>query len=202
MKLIEEINLDVKETFSYLYMPIKFPEHIIVSLKMEERLRCVSPLIGRSISDFIGEYGLDRYVDSYVYITCHNLFQADAPYNRPGYHADGFGTNDINYIWSNKQPTIFNDGPFSLSVDDTKSMQEMEDQARQENDYCYNDNSLVRLTPKDVHKVGTFVPGMRCFFKISFSKDQYRLEGNTHNYLLDYDWNMLPRKKERNTPNA
>ena len=48
-------------------------------------------------------------------------------------------------------------------------MQEMEDQARQENDYCYNDNSLVRLTPEDVHKVGTFVPGMRCFFKISFS---------------------------------
>jgi hypothetical protein len=201
-KLIAEIPLDITETFSYLYMPIKLPEHIMVSLNVEDRLKCVSPLVGRSISDFIGEYGIDRYVDSYVYITCHNLYQAESPYNRPGWHTDGFGTDDVNYIWSNSQPTIFNDGPFSLSADDSRSMLEMEDQALQENNYCYNDCSLVRLTPSVVHKVGEFIPGMRCFFKLSFSYDKYDLKGNTHNYHLDYNWKMRDRSTVRNTPQA
>jgi len=41
---------------------------------------------------------------------------------------------------------------------------------------------------------------MRTFVKISFSKDKYDLIGNSHNYEMDYKWDMKERKEERNIP--
>ena len=32
--------------------------------------------------------------------------------------------------------------------------------------------------------------------------DRYDLAGNTHNYLLDYDWPLRPRSLTRNVPQA
>jgi hypothetical protein len=43
---------------------------------------------------------------------------------------------------------------------------------------------------------------MRAFLKVSISKDKYDLIGNSHNYLLDYDWQMKERKQERNIPQS
>ena len=101
---------------------------------------------------------------SYAYLTCHNLYQCGKPFNRPGWHIDGFGTDDVNYIWSNKQPTVFNHGPFSLSDDDKQSMIDMNNQAKEENNFTFPDCSLVRIN-SSVHKVGDLVEGMRCFLK-------------------------------------
>jgi hypothetical protein len=43
---------------------------------------------------------------------------------------------------------------------------------------------------------------MRRFVKVSLSSHRYNLIGNSHNHLLDYDWQMFPRDAARNDPAA
>jgi hypothetical protein len=124
-------------------------------------------------------------------------------FNRMGWHSDGFLTDDINYIWCDKYPTIFNKSNFILSPDDTLSIQEMEMQADPLNDVTYNENQLIRLDQFNIHKVAPVKSGgMRTFLKVSISKDKYDLIGNSHNYLLNYDWKMKQRKEQRNIPQS
>ena len=40
----------------------------------------------------------------------------------------------------------------------------------------------------------------RTFIKVSFSDQKYNLKGNTHNYLFDYEWDMIDRSVSRNDP--
>jgi hypothetical protein len=57
------------------------------------------------------------------------------------------------------------------------------------------------MKPTVIHRVATVVePGMRTFVKITVSDRRFNLIGNTHNYELDYDWEMHPRQVERNDP--
>jgi hypothetical protein len=110
-------------------------------------------------------------------------------------------TDDINYIWSDCCPTIFNYSDFSLTQDHILSLEEMKSQALPSNNWLYKDNELLRLNQFNIHKVSQAKePGIRCFLKVSFSKEKYNLLGNSHNYLLDYDWDMKLRKLERNHP--
>ena len=112
-------------------------------------------------------------------------------------------TNDINYVWCDQNPTIFNASDFNLTLDHTISMIEMKDQAKSENEVIYLENSLLRLNQFNVHKVNeSDFEGMRTFLKITFSKDQFDLIGNTHNYQLEYNWGMKPRNTERNVPQS
>lgn len=190
---------NVQEFFSYTYLPIKLlggAEPVI-----EERLKVFNNLIGRACCDFIGSFGLDSYVNSYVYLTAKHQYQREGNgFNRPGWHSDGFGTNDISYIWSNRQPTIFNSGSFFLSNDDVLSMKEMEEQAQPENNYSFDNNSLLRMDQFSIHRVAKYEGGNRAFVKICFSPDIYNLKGNSINYLLDYQWNYEERLKTRNIP--
>lgn len=189
----------VEEYFSYTYLPIKLIGQS--QLTFERRLDCFGPIMGRCACDFIGDFGLDRFVNSYVYLTAKHQYQrAGQGFNRPGWHSDGFGTGDISYIWSNKQPTVFNDGPFSLVEDDAFSMQQMEHQADESKSYTFPNNSILRMDQFSIHRVGEFAEGNRAFIKLCFSPDQYRLKGNSINYELDYHWDYLDRKKERNIP--
>lgn len=192
----------IPEMMFYQYLPIKFPT--VVKPIYEERLKCFDDLIGNICCDFVGEFGLDRYVDSYVYLTAKHMYQMNnCSFNRMGYHSDGFLTDDINYIWYNKNPTIFNNSYFNLTLDDSISMDEMNKQALKEYELTYPENSLLRLNQYNIHKVNDFQqPGMRGFVKVSFSKDKYDLLGNTHNYLIDYNWDMKERKAERNIPQS
>lgn len=122
-------------------------------------------------------------------------------FNRKGYHSDGFLTDDINYLWSDYLPTIFNFGNFDLSLDDDVSMVEMEQQANTDNEFSYPEKSLLRLDQFAVHKVSDKeFEGMRTFAKVSFSTDKYDLIGNSKNYLLEYDWQMRERDLKRNIP--
>lgn len=190
------------EMMFYQYMPIKFPSNTYPVV--EARLSCFEKLLGTIVCDFIGEYGLNAFVDSYVYLTAKHLFQSPGcPFNRPGYHSDGFMTKDINYIWSDRQPTVFNDSEFKLSMDDSLSMREMEDQALPENDFTFPENTLLRLNQFNIHKVAEVdTASLRTFLKISFSADKYDLIGNAHNYLIDYNWDMRPRREQRNIPQS
>ena len=191
-------KVKVSEYFTYTYLPIKFPgAHELV---FEERLNVFGQIIGASCCDFVADFGLDRYIDSYVYVTAKHMYQKDCAFNRPGYHSDSFLTEDISYIWSDSQPTIFNSGPFLLSQNDQISLDEMESQAKIKNEVTYPNGSLLRLNQFVIHKVGAPITGNRAFLKICISKDKYDLVGNSHNYKLDYNWPMRPRSPERNIP--
>ena len=194
------IEIDCPEMLFYQYLPIKLigqTEPIV-----EQRLKCFEPLIGACCCDFVADYGLSRYMDSYVYLTVKRLYQGKGySFNRKGYHSDGFLTDDINYLWSNSLPTVFNFGKFDLSLDDNTSMIEMEQQAKKENEFTYPQGSILRLDQFVIHKVSDEeIKGMRTFAKVSFSNDKYDLKGNAKNYLLDYDWQMRNRGLKRNIP--
>lgn len=198
-KLIGSFPLKVDEFFSYTYLPIKLADQS--SPTVERRLQCFNSIIGRACCDFVGEFGLDRYVKSYVYLTAkHQHQRRGLGFNRPGWHSDGFLTDDISYIWYNSQPTVFNGGTFDLSADDLMSMEEMDEQANHLLNYSFPDNSLIRMDQFSIHRVGEFEEGKRAFAKICFSNDQYRLAGNSINYELDYSWEYIERRKERNVP--
>lgn len=193
-------KVDVKEMMFYQYLPVKMPNdlHPIV----EQRLSCFDIVLGEIFENFLITYGLERYVKSYAYITAKNMYQMPGcSYNRPGWHSDGFLTDDINYIWCNNHPTIFNNSDFNLTLNDTISLQEMELQANPFNNVMYSSNQLLRLNQYNIHKVAEILtPGMRAFLKVSFSYDKYNLVGNSHNYFLNYNWEMKDRKPERNIP--
>lgn len=193
---------DCLEMLFYQYLPIKLIGQ--AEPKMEERLKCFSEIIGAACCNFIGIFGLDRYVNSYVYVTAKCMFQKSGySFNREGYHSDGFMTEDINYVWCDKQPTVFNSTKFILSQDDCLSLTEMEIQAKEENEFTHAENTLLRLDQFNIHKVAEIKDiGLRTFLKVSISKDRYDLKGNSHNYLLDYDWQMKTRKIERNIPQS
>jgi hypothetical protein len=195
-------EIEAKEMMFYQYLPIKMLNE--TQLIYEQRLKCFDALVGAICCDYIGEFGLDNYVNSYVYLTVKHLYQMpNCSFNRTGWHSDGFLTDDINYIWCDKYPTIFNSSEFKLTMDDSISLKEMDQQAYWENDVVYKENQLLRLNQFNIHKVAPVTEGgMRTFLKISFSKDKYDLVGNSHNYLLDYNWEMKERKQERNIPQS
>lgn len=198
-KQIGTYTVECKEMMFYQYLPVKLVGfHNVVN---EERLSCYDPIIDAACCDFICAYGLDRFVDSYVYLTAKYLYQsAGCSFNRPGWHSDGFMTDDINYIWYDKDPTIFNRSLFILSMNDEVSLKEMSRQAAPGNDVIFPVNSLLRLDQYNIHRLGMPTTGLRNFLKISFSKDKYDLMGNSHNYMLNYNWEMKPRKEQRNMP--
>lgn len=193
-------TVECNEMMFYQDMPIKFPG--IYVLRDEQRLTPFNELIGICCCDYIGVFGLDNYMSSYVYLSAKHLFQSPGrPFNRPGYHSDGYMTPDINYIWCNKNPTIFNVSDFKLTADHAISIEEMEQQALVENEFSFRNNELLRLNQFNIHKVSEIKEaGMRLFLKVSFSKEKYDLIGNTHNYGIEYIWDMRERQVVRNNP--
>lgn len=199
-KQLGKFIVDCKEMMFYQYLPIKLIGEI--QPIYEERLKYFDKIVGASCCDYIADFGLDNYRESYVYLTAKYMYQDEySSYNRHGWHSDGFMTNDINYIWCDKSPTLFNTTNFALVDDDKRSLIQMKIQAKSINNVKFEENELLRLNQYVIHKVAEDgYKGMRCFVKISFSKDKYDLIGNSRNYLLNYEWEMKERKEERNIP--
>lgn len=198
-------NLGIKkavidEMCFYQYLPIKLKGMEITVL--EDRLTSLRPFLRQIEKDFIEDFGKKIFEVSYVYLTVKKLFQTKGcNFNRMGYHSDGFMTDDINYIWSDNNGTIFNHGYFNLTQNDSISINEMNLQADSRCEKTYKDGSLLRLNQFNIHKCQEVKnDGMRTFIKVSFSKDKYDLIGNSHNYLLNYDWQMRKRLMQRNIP--
>jgi len=193
-------DIDCREFMFYQYLPVKLAG--VTEVVMERRLDCFRLILGAICCDYVGFRGLNAFVDSYVYLTAKHMVTAPgAPMNRPGWHSDGFLTSDINYIWSDCFPTVFNCSSFSLTLDDEISLDEMSAQAAPYADCCYGDGTLLRLDQFCVHRVADIpAPLVRTFLKVSFSLDRYDLIGNSHNFELNYDWPMRERKLTRNVP--
>lgn len=194
------MDLAPVEFMYWLYCPIWTPRE---GLTLPPNLRQFEPLVRAScLREQAGALA------TYGYLTAKTLWvSGDYTGNRPGWHTDGFGTEDINYIWSDRAPTEFYNGTeFDLADDCADAMAEMERRAIGGGERwitTYPDKHLLRLTPAVVHRppVG-FAPGMRTFFKLSISKDRYNLEGNSINHGLTERWPMVPRGLERNHPSA
>jgi len=188
------------EMLFYQDMPIKFPGKF--ALAIEDRLQCFHHIIGIACNDFMNTFSMVDFKYSYVYVSAKRLYQSKGkPFNRPGWHSDGFMSDDINYIWSDDGSTVFNCSDFKLSRDDKLSMHEMAAQALPENDFTYPANTLLRLDQYNIHRVGDVQhDGVRTFVKVTFSENKFDLQGNAHNYLLDYNWEMRPRGIDRNIP--
>jgi len=196
---IGEVNVFPTEMMFYQYLPIKMAGDLTTTI--EQRLKFIEPILNVVMWDFSDIKGLIRYRWNYMYLTIKYMYQiGGCSFNRSGWHSDGFMTDDINYIWYDSAPTIFNTSKFNLTQDDILSMKEMDEQALPENDVVFPEKHLLRLDQFNIHKVNTDYSGMRLFVKVSFSKEKYDLEGNSHNYLMDYDWQMRPRSIERNVP--
>jgi hypothetical protein len=195
-------QVDCREFLFYQYLPVKLAD--ATEMAIEPRLKCFEAILGAICCDYVGFRGLNAFVAANAYVTAKCMVTAPgAPMNRPGWHSDGFLTEDINYIWSDCLPTVFNSSRFALTLDDDISLGEMSAQADPNGDCCFGDGALLRLDQFCVHRAADIDrTRVRTFLKVSFSLDRYDLIGNSHNYLLDYNWPMRERKITRNVPQS
>lgn len=195
--VIDIVQINEPQFMTYLYLPIKLKHD---KIKLPDRLQNFWPLIRRSLLDFAANEGDNFNVNVYITVKSGFVSQGNSG-NREGWHVDGFGSHgDINYIWSDLNPTQFAIQQFAeISENDKLSMKQMADQICGVNIKTYPNNSLLKLHEGVVHRVNPNVKsGFRSFVKISFSEHIFNNEGNSHNYLIDYNWKMIPRSVERN----
>lgn len=189
-----QFPIECKEALYYLYLPIKFPgmQQVVIPANLER----FEPLLTEVLLN------ARQWVDQYVYITAkHTWVAPGTPANRPGWHSDGFLTDDENFIWCDSMPTIFNTSDFVVDADHEKSLDQFWPQALPENDLTYPAYSLLQLDQYVIHRVDEPTKGQwRTFVKISVSANQYNLTGNSHNYDLNYNWTMHDRAEVRNDP--
>jgi hypothetical protein len=193
------INLSPKEMMFWMYCPIKQPgnygENIPANL---EQFQPIVDEVFRDLQRISGNVG--RWMDSYVYLTAKTLWVSkDNPGNRPGWHSDGFMTEDLNYIWSDRNGTEFWQPAelIEFTQDHHASLAEME-VASSGPIVTYPDKHLLRLDESVIHRVAeNFTPGMRTFVKVSVSEHRYDLEGNSINHAFP-KWDYVPRGVERN----
>ena len=188
------------EFMHYMYLPIFIREANPWGTQLPVRLKFARPLISAAKAL---EYEIGNEWD-YIYVTARKGFATPGnPLNRPGWHSDGFGTEDINYVWTDRYPTNFAVQDFHDISDDHKlSAEQFEEQVDPYKVVTYDDNWLMRLDPSVIHAAPEIPApgGVRSFFKISFSNSKYNLLGNSHNYHIDYDWQMYSRDEVRNDP--
>lgn len=191
-----EIDTSEEEMCFVQYLPVILPLQENLSPVVPDNLKWCESLIGKAA---IKEYLIEGNAWRYVYITVKRLYGSG---NREGWHCDGFGTEDINYIWYDNHPTEFYPFDMTLPHCHEESMNKME---KEIDDRCtmitYPCKHLLRMDQSSIHRVNKeSFTGLRTFVKISFSNEKYNLKGNAHNYLLDYKWEMVERDSLRNHP--
>ncbi len=194
-------ELDLPEHMSYLYLPVRMPEESINGVRLPKNLACIKNVV-RGIMEL---YADD---DEYIYVTAKRGYGIQS---RPGWHSDGFGTDDRNVLWCRGEQTEFAVGNFGeVPTSHAEAMAHFTTKC--EYDYSihkstFPDQTLVLMDQYNVHRPPEAqkkyslepAPALpRQFVKISISKMRYNLEGNSHNYLFDYDWKMYDRDSVRN----
>lgn len=191
---IGRFKTDFFELMYVLYMPIKLKDQKKIIIP-----QALQPYTG-FVASCIDYEGHDSLIEKYIYLTVKTLWVDQQNLGgRSGWHTDGFGTGDINYLWVDRHQTEFCNQPFDLSDDDKISMQEMSEQAQEKNIVQYPEMDIIRVNSTHVHRVPENISsGFRTFARVSFSYQQYNMAGNAHNYHLDYSWKMNKRGLDRN----
>ncbi|MGY3589350.1 hypothetical protein [Bradyrhizobium sp. USDA 4350] len=205
-RVIATIDLKCTEMLAWLYCPIKLPGQVFDTVPAN--LRQFADIVEKVFQDVYDNDSGKRWMDSYVYLTAKRLWVSpENPGNREGWHADGYGSADLNYIWADKSPTLFWE-PSKLCeyVEDHKlSMQMMAHDVAMYPEFIrtYPVNTLLRLDETVIHAVAPCeTAGWRTFVKVSVSDHRYLLEGNSINHELAPDWKYAARETERNCPLA
>ena len=191
------VDLDVTEFMYWLYCPIKAPH---TGFHIPAQLEQFWPLVEKTLHV--------AYPKEYIYITAKRLWVTpDSPGNRPGWHSDGFMTNDCNFVWSDSNPTLFWEPQqcVDLTQDHKVSLDEMHEYAENNPQEwkTYPNKSLLFLDQYCIHRVADVKEaGMRTFVKISVSENKYDMEGNSKNEPITKDWKYTKRKPERNAPSS
>ncbi len=189
------IDLNPTEMMCWLYCPVKSKRLNYVQIP-DNLLQFVAIL--KAVKDDNPQ----RFLSSYVYLTAKTLYVGGSNVgNRPGWHSDGFGTDDVNYIWYDRAPTEFLSGEFELPEGCDESMAEMTRRAEVDETHVYPNKHLLRLDQRVIHRAPEFVePGMRTFIKVSVSNDKYDLIGNSINHEFAESWPLKEREPKRNHP--
>lgn len=200
-KTLGRYNLEFGEYMHYMYLPIRMPGASTYDFRIPKNLEFAEELVSKIVGEERFSYGNQW---DYVYLTARRGFATPGnPLNRPGWHADGFGTSDINYVWTDRYPTLFAVQEFQgINEDHVESIKAFEDQIQKDKIVTFPDKVVLRLDPSVIHAAPEIPApgGERSFFKISFSNDKYNLAGNSHNYEFDYYWEMYKRDEVRNDP--
>lgn len=191
------VDLAPVEMMFWLYCPVKLADsHAMV---IPPNLMQFLPLL-----ELAGYDCRNRWKENYVYLTAKTLWVSpENPGNRPGWHSDGFMTDDLNYVWSDRDGTLFwePEQPRCFVQDHVASLAEMDAAASAGPVKQYPDKHLLRLDETVIHRVADFAaPAMRSFVKISVSRHKYNLVGNSINHALPVNWDFAPRAAERNHP--
>lgn len=199
--VIQEVGLNPTEMLFWMYCPIKIGTQVSIPANLNQ----FKDIVDTATKDFISTFGNTAYEGHNIYLTAKTLWVSkNNPGNRPGWHSDGFMSDDINYIWSNTNPTLFwqPEELFPFTQDHETSLTEMEVAEKdKEHHVVYPNKTILRLDETVIHRVGTYdTSGMRSFVKVSFSTQKYDLEGNSINHDLQYDWNPRKRAETRNVP--
>jgi hypothetical protein len=201
--ILATIDLNPVEHMLYLYLPVKMPHDSRVYLPPQ--LRFCDKVLAAAMEDAYQRLLPLFFNQWYVYLTVKTMWVTPScPGNRPGWHADGFGSGgDLNYIWHSMNPTEFAVQKFrKVSSDDLQCLEDLSYQVDHDSIVVYPNRTLLRLDERVVHRVSPNPKeGLRTFIKVSVSKHKYNLKGNSHNYLIDYDWEMHDRVQLRNMDN-
>lgn len=207
-------DVTLSEVMYYLYLPVYmegYGDHEL-SVMLPPNVECCRGMILDAMTRSPRRY-------KYAYLSARKGWATpDNPLNRPGWHCDGFGTNDLNFVWWNGPGTRFAVGDFGeISDDHVESLVQFERAVRMDgvrqpyqsetpvpklNVFSPPYGNLYMITPRVVHATPLIgAPGcMRQYIKISLSDERYNLENNSHNYLFDYDWPLHARDEIRNDP--
>jgi len=189
-------SIRLPEMMAYLYLPVCMGND--TDVRLPPNLSCVRPLVARAMQD-------GYQPGDYVYVSAKRLYVTpDNPGNRPGWHCDGFGSErDLNYVWADVFPTRYAVQEFeNISTDHEDSTRQFEEQINLRAIQSGIPYELARIDTEVVHTTPLIpAPGReRQFVKISISPEKYNLEGNSHNYLFEYDWRLFRRSEIRNDP--
>jgi hypothetical protein len=190
-----KFDIHLPEMMHYLYLPVNMTPDWH-DIRLPQNIECLMATVRHILRDY-PEY-------KYCYVSARRgIASPGNSLNRPGWHCDGFGTDDLNFIWWKGAGTRFAVQEFNdISDDEHLSMKQMEEQVRPENVRTYPEGEVYLIDRYVVHAVPVIERvEPRQFVKISLSNNRYNLDGNSHNYLFDYDWTMVGRAQDRNVTN-
>ncbi|MDR0266000.1 MAG: hypothetical protein LBJ04_22495 [Sphingobacterium sp.] len=206
IEIATDVVVDNDQMYFYQYLPLKMKGDLI-DFTLPDQLKPLVDILVECCNDFfhnICEESLVMYDKHYIYLTAKCLYiKSGENLNRMGWHCDGFMSEDINYIWCDCIPTEYVTGNFELIQHHRESIEQMNRLFYKSEPLKCKPNSIYRLDETVIHRCDynhSKDAVLRHFVKVSFSKEKYNLKGNSHNYLLDYNWEMKDRDYSRNHP--
>lgn len=192
-----QYEFSLREVMYYLYLPVKMGmSRVLVPPNVEMCRRIINIALNHCLTEKDRDY-------RYVYLSARKGWATpDNPLNRPGWHADGFGTDDLNFVWWEGPSTRFAHQSFEgiVANDHVRALEQFDAQVKPESVVTYPEHGLYVLDPSVVHATPIIQAEgcMRQYIKISMSNQRYNLENNSHNYLFDYSWPLTSREAARN----